>query len=80
MACHSIGNNGGWLGPQMDGIGGRRSRAFIIAHITDPKGHTARLRKTPVETISQMPKLNITDEQMQKITDFLETLPNQPTK
>jgi cytochrome c2 len=80
MACHSIGNNGGWLGPQMDGIGGRRSRDYIVAHITNPKAHTGRLRTSEVEVISQMPKLNITDEQMQKIADFLETLPNQPTQ
>jgi cytochrome c2 len=77
MACHSIGNNGGWLGPQMDGIGGRRSRDYIVGHITNPKARTARASKSDVEVISQMPRLNINPEQIQKIADFLETLPNQ---
>jgi len=34
--CHQIGEEGGRIGPSLDGVGGRRSREFIEARIANP--------------------------------------------
>lgn len=76
VACHSISNRGGWLGPNMDGIGGRRSREYIVAHIANPNSRSAGASASSDAVISKMPRFKATDDQIQKIADFLETLPN----
>jgi cytochrome c2 len=74
VACHSIGDVGGWLGPRLDGIGGRRSRAFIVAHVTNASAHS----KSSGENIgkkSLMPANTLPAKDVEKIADFLLTLP-----
>ena len=73
-ACHSIGGSGGQFGPKLDGIGAHRSREFIAAHVTNPQLHTQQF---PNEHAGEatMPPTNATPEQIQQITEFLETLP-----
>ncbi len=73
VACHSIGTMGGWFGPRLDGVGGRHSRSYIVAHITNAQAHTKELA-ADVENPSLMPRFNITPDQVEKITDFLMTL------
>ncbi len=75
-ACHTINKVGGQFGPMLDGIGARRSRQFIAAHITNPQVHT---EKFPGEhaASSMMPPAKATPEQIEQIADFLMTLPAQ---
>jgi cytochrome c2 len=75
VACHSISNVGGWLGPRLDGIGGRRSRTYIVEHVSSP---TVRMRESESqqETSVQMPRLNLPKDDIEKIVDYLLTLPN----
>jgi cytochrome c2 len=68
MACHSISNTGGSLAPALDGIGARRSRSFIEAHVTNPQAHLK-----PVK--SKMIQAELMPDQVKNITDFLLTLP-----
>jgi len=75
VACHSIGKMGGWFGPRLDGVGGRHSRSYIVAHITDAQAHAKELRTDMDVNPSQMPRFNITPDQVEKITDFLMTIP-----
>jgi mono/diheme cytochrome c family protein len=83
-ACHTINKVGGQFGPKLDGIGARRSREFIAAHITNPRVHT---EKFPGEHAARamMPPTSATPEQIEQIAAFLMTLPTQdedfvPTK
>ena len=73
-ACHTIGKVGAEVGPRMDGIGAKRSRAFLIAHITDPQAHAKSLPKEYPQGVT-MPATDATAEQIGQITDYLLTLP-----
>jgi len=75
VACHSIGDVGGWLGPSLDGVGARRNRDFIMAHITDSQAHTKELSGEGEGTESEMPRFTISADGIKKITDYLMTLP-----
>lgn len=75
-ACHSIGEIGGWLGPRLDGIGARRDRAYIKAHITDAQAHARALSEVGDEFKSEMPRFNLPEDEAIEITNFLMTLPN----
>lgn len=73
-ACHAIGKEGGQAGPRLDGIGARRSREFIVSHITDPEEHA---RNLPLEHPqgTMMPATSATKEQIEQLADYLLTLP-----
>lgn len=72
-ACHSIGGVGGQFGTKLDGIGARRSRRWIVGHITNPQLHTEQF---PGEHAGEtgMPATNATPEQIEQIADYLMTL------
>jgi mono/diheme cytochrome c family protein len=75
VACHSINSLGGWLGPALDGVGGRYSADYILNHITSPSiqaGEQQEFYSKP----QQMPAFKLSREDLQKITDYLNTLPN----
>ncbi len=74
VACHAIGEVGGWFGPRLDGVGARHNRAYISAHVTDAQAHTRGLSEDH-EPSSQMPRFSISSEEVKKITDYLMTLP-----
>jgi mono/diheme cytochrome c family protein len=73
-ACHSIGDVGGWIGPKLDGIAGRRDHEYIVAHITDAGVHSMKQGKGA--PVSEMPTFNLTNQEIEKVASFLETLPN----
>ncbi len=73
-ACHSINKVGGRFGPKLDGIGARRSRQFIAAHITNPRIHTEKFPGEHTAT-AMMPPSTATPEQIEQIVAFLMTLP-----
>lgn len=73
-ACHAIGKVGGEVGPALDGIGAKRSRAFMIGHITDPEAHAKNLPKEHPKEV-MMPPTSATAEQIAQMVDYLLTLP-----
>lgn len=75
-ACHTINKVGGQFGPKLDGIGARRSREFIAAHITNPRVHTEKFPGEH-EAKAMMPPTGATPEQIEQIAAFLMTLPMQ---
>ena len=75
IACHQIQNAGGWLGPNLDGVGGRMERATIIENINNP-AQISKREAGDVDVLPQMPKLELKKEEIEKITDYLLTLPN----
>lgn len=72
--CHAIGKVGGEVGPALDGVGAKRSRAFLIGHITDPEAHAKNLPKEHPQGVS-MPPTSATAEQIGQMVDYLLTLP-----
>lgn len=75
VACHSVNNTGGWLGPALDGVGGRIARLDMERQINNPKV-IVRESIDAQETWPQMPKMDLPKEDVQKIIDYLMTLPN----
>jgi cytochrome c2 len=47
--CHSVAGNGGSIGPPLDGVGARRDRDFLLAHLTTLKS-TSRSFRSYMET------------------------------
>lgn len=75
IACHTINNVGGWMGPKLDGVGGRIDRAKIIENIQNPAA-VSKKDAGNIDVLPQMPKLKLTEDEIEKITDYLLTLPN----
>jgi mono/diheme cytochrome c family protein len=73
-ACHSIAGVGGWFGPALDGIGGRRSIEFIRAQVENPQANKDKTRPDPREMPALMPKFNLPAQDVEKITAFLLSL------
>ena len=65
VACHSLGGQGGQVGPALDGVGNRKTPAEILAWLADPPA---------IKPGTAMPKLPLTDGQRQELTAFLSTL------
>ncbi len=65
VACHALQGQGGIVGPALDGVGGRRDQAFLTAWLKDPLA---------VKADSKMPKMPLTDEQIQELAHFLSQL------
>lgn len=64
-ACHSVGGNGGNVGPALDGISARMDAATIFQKIKDP---------TAVKPDSKMANLGLPDNEIQEIVTFLQQL------
>lgn len=65
IACHSLGGQGGQVGPTLDMVGARRDAAYINKWLHDPK---------TVKADAKMPKLPLTDPQIDELTAFLSQL------
>lgn len=63
--CHTIGNNGGIVGPNLNQAGTRLEPGFILFHVKDPQ----KANPGSVE-----PNFGLTDEEAMSITKFLITL------
>ncbi|MCO4770762.1 MAG: c-type cytochrome [Deltaproteobacteria bacterium] len=61
-ACHSYAGSGGNVGPALDGVGDRYDRPTLRKWLADPAG---------VKPGTAMPNLNLTDAQLDELTDFL---------
>lgn len=73
VACHAVGEVGGWAGPALDGIGGKHSRAYIAAHISNPAEANAI-------TPTKMPPFKLDEHDKSALVDYLLTLPNAQSK
>lgn len=74
-SCHSVDSVGGWFGPALDGIGARRSRAYIAAQVLNPEANVVRTRRDHIERPSMMPRLQLRQKDVDRLTAFLLTLP-----
>lgn len=73
MACHQIGNMGGWMGPKLDGIGGKLKREELMTQITRPSARAADTLDGKKK--SAMPVSSLPEKDVRKIVDYLMTLP-----
>jgi mono/diheme cytochrome c family protein len=74
-SCHSIGAAGGCLAPPFDGIGAHRSRAFILARISNSPAEVKQFRKLypHEELFERHPRLPSREAAL--ITAYLLTVP-----
>lgn len=66
VACHRIAGNGGAVGPALDDVHTRMSREQVITWLRDPAA---------VKPGTAMPKLPLTEDQLQELATFLTTQP-----
>jgi nitric oxide reductase subunit C len=64
IACHTLGGQGGVVGPNLDGVGGRRDADYIRKWLHDPMS---------VKADAKMPKLPLSDGQIDELVAFLST-------
>ncbi len=64
-ACHSVGGQGGNVGPALDGVGSRLDSNYISKWLVDPLA---------VKPSSKMPKLPLTEAQISELTQYLSQL------
>lgn len=62
VACHSLGGQGGNVGPALDAVGDRRDAAYIERWLHDPPA---------MKPDSKMPKLPLSNEQIRELVAFL---------
>lgn len=62
VACHSLGGQGGAVGPALDGVGDRYDQDFFPRWLRDPSA---------VKPGARMPKLPLSDEQIVELAAFL---------
>lgn len=72
-SCHSIGANGGTSGTPLDGIGGRRSEEYLMAHLTNPAEHAKRYPH--LHPLPTMPHPHATSDEVRALVSYLITLP-----
>jgi len=66
-ACHQVNGRGIKVGPPLNGVKDRRTRAWIIQHFRDPQ------KLSPGST---MPPYRFNDRDMERITNYLLALPD----
>ncbi len=62
IACHSLGGNGGKIGPALDNVGLRRTPEWMVQHFRDPQ---------TVSPGSVMPRFGFTEAEARALKDFL---------
>lgn len=65
IGCHVTEGKGGTMGPPLDGVAERRSEAFVLQQIRDPKAN---------DPASLMPALGLSDAEASAIWAYLQTL------
>lgn len=63
-SCHLINNSGGRIGPPLDGVGGRRDKEFLAAHLTDPTAHAKKFPELHGNLPNRMPHPHATPEEV----------------
>lgn len=74
-SCHAIGGGNG-VGPDLKGVGSRRSADWLVRIITEPDKLTAEKDPAQLELVKQfgmeMPKLGVSPEDAKKLVTFLQ--------
>lgn len=65
IGCHSVGGNGGLVGPALDGVADRYEPDYLRKWVADPLS---------VKPGTTMPNLGLQGEQLEQILDYLGTL------
>ncbi len=65
IACHSVGGNGGKVGPALDGVSKKFNAEYLHKWISNP---------AEVKPGTAMPKLELTEEERNEIVKFLGTI------
>lgn len=76
--CHQIDGQGGRIGPSLDGVGSRRSKEFLLAHIQNPSQHAAQYEAEIRLGGELMPKVPATQSEVMEMVSFLLTLSSRP--
>jgi mono/diheme cytochrome c family protein len=74
-SCHSIADQGGRIGPPLDGVGARRSPEFLTDHLTDPEAHAKRFPESHGDKPNGMPRPNASAVEIRQIVQYLLTIP-----
>jgi mono/diheme cytochrome c family protein len=73
--CHAVAGKGGFIGPPLDGVGGRRDSDFLIAHLTNPGEHVKKFPELHGDPQTIMPHPHATPEEIKLLVEYLLTLP-----
>ncbi|MBY0357285.1 MAG: cytochrome c [Candidatus Obscuribacterales bacterium] len=76
FSCHSINDNGGTLGPALDGIGGHRGEQFLIARLLDPEAQMREFPEVFAGRPNIMPHPYLTRKEAGLVARFLLSLPS----
>jgi cbb3-type cytochrome oxidase cytochrome c subunit len=76
--CHTIANAGGRNGPPLDGVGARRSKAFLTEKIADPRAFAEQYPDLLGWEPSQMAHAKVKPQEVEAIVAYLLTLPEPP--
>lgn len=76
--CHTIGNSGGRIGPPLDGVGGRREKDFLTAHLTNPEEHAKKFPELHGNQPNRMPHPHASPDEIKSLVAYLLTLPEPP--
>lgn len=74
LVCHRIGQDGGDIGPSLNGVGTRRTPDQIQATILTPPSKTSAGGPNPMPSYED----KISDEDLKKLAQYLSTLPSLP--
>jgi mono/diheme cytochrome c family protein len=66
-ACHKINGTGGAIGPPLNGLGNRRTEAWVVEHFQNPQKMSPK---------TSMPPYKFASPDMQNIVSYLFTLPD----
>jgi nitric oxide reductase subunit C len=68
IACHSLGGQGGIVGPPLDDVGSRRDYNNLVAWLTDPQ---------KVKPGTLMPKLPLSEPDIVELASYLSQMKQQ---
>jgi glucose/arabinose dehydrogenase/cytochrome c551/c552 len=74
LVCHRIGQDGGDIGPSLNGVGTRRTPDQIQATILTPPSKTSAGAPNPMPSYED----EISDEDLKNLAQYLSTLPSLP--
>jgi hypothetical protein len=70
-ACHSLRGAGCKSGVPLDSVGNRRSRKFLVEHLSDPELHVSRHSKEFNGDPNMMPGQDLDKHEINQIVDYL---------
>jgi mono/diheme cytochrome c family protein len=75
-ACHSINNEGGKIGPTLDGIAKHHDSAFLFARLSNKPDDINEYAKLTGQTSEKlMPHIRVSPKEAQSLMSYLATLP-----